>query len=254
MPIVTTSGSYNYYSNRDAIITRALRIVNAIGQGESPTATQITEAAEPLNDIVKEFVTTGMPMWNSANLTITPVQGVINYQIYPGAIAPNVNAAPFQKINFAYLLNIATQNQTPLTQITNIAYNMLPNKTTQGRPTQLYFTGGTNNTYGGSGGEQAAAIYVWPAPDALTASDYQIVVSGHRAFQDFDAAADLPDFPAWWTNALKWALADQLAYEYGLPLAERAMITRKAENHLLRALSFGMEEGSLFLQPDMSGR
>jgi hypothetical protein len=44
----TTSGNFNLTTNRDAIIARALRIVGAIGQGETPSTTAITEGAKLL--------------------------------------------------------------------------------------------------------------------------------------------------------------------------------------------------------------
>ena len=49
--MATTSGLYALSTTRDGIITRALRIIGAIGQGETPTATAITEASEALNDL-----------------------------------------------------------------------------------------------------------------------------------------------------------------------------------------------------------
>jgi hypothetical protein len=44
-------------------------------------------------------------------------------------------------------------------------------------------------------------------------------------------------------------LAGELAPEYGVGLAERAMIKKTGEEHHLEALSFGSEETSLYLRP-----
>ena len=77
-------------------------------------------------------------------------------------------------------------------------------------------------------------------------------MSGQIPFEDFSLSTDIPDFPSYWFNALKWGLADQLAYEYGVGLAERSMITKKALYHKTQALSFGGEEGSLKIQPQPS--
>jgi hypothetical protein len=75
------------------------------------------------------------------------------------------------------------------------------------------------------------------------------VYTGQFSLEDFDADGDIPDIPSYYYNALTWALADQLAYESGVPLAERDRITRKADYHRIVALSFDIEEGSLFFQP-----
>ena len=62
-------------------------------------------------------------------------------------------------------------------------------------------------------------------------------------------SADNPDFPSFYYNALVWNLAGQLSYEYSVPLAERAMIDKKADLHRQRAEGFDVEEGSLYLMP-----
>ena len=67
---------------------------------------------------------------------------------------------------------------------------------------------------------------------------------------DFDASTDNPDIPSYMFNALTWALADQLSYEYGLGLGERSMISKKAQMHKAMALSFDQEEGSLYIRPE----
>ena len=60
---MATSGSTNYATNRDALITGALRVIGAVAQGETPTATQINEGAEALNFVVKAWHADGMPLW-----------------------------------------------------------------------------------------------------------------------------------------------------------------------------------------------
>jgi hypothetical protein len=51
-----------------------------------------------------------------------------------------------------------------------------------------------------------------------------------------------------------YGLADRLAPEYGVPLQDRQLLTQQAERFHQTALSFGMEEGSMFFQPDYVGR
>ena len=50
---MATSGSTDYSQTRDDIIKRALRLIGALAQGESPTTDQVTEAAVALNGLVK---------------------------------------------------------------------------------------------------------------------------------------------------------------------------------------------------------
>lgn len=76
--------------------------------------------------------------------------------------------------------------------------------------------------------------------------------AGQKPFEDFDATADVPDFPQHWFNALVWGLADQLSYEYGVSMQNRAQISKKAQFHKDMALSYGTEEGSFKIQPQPS--
>jgi hypothetical protein len=76
-----------------------------------------------------------------------------------------------------------------------------------------------------------------------------LILIGQLPFENFDINTDIPDFPSYWFNALIWGLASDLAYEYGVGLAERSMISKKAMEKKEAALSFGTEETSLYLRP-----
>lgn len=60
---MATSGSTDFSVTRDDIISRALRLIGAIAQGESPTTEQLNEAAIALNGLVKAWQADGMPLW-----------------------------------------------------------------------------------------------------------------------------------------------------------------------------------------------
>jgi hypothetical protein len=74
--------------------------------------------------------------------------------------------------------------------------------------------------------------------------------TGQRPFQDFDSSTDVPDFPQYFYNALAWGLADQLCYQYGVGLSERAMINKKMAYHLTQAMLANPEEGSFRIMPN----
>lgn len=238
---MTTSNSYNYTKNRDQIITRALRIVGAIGQGETPATEAVTEAAEVLNDLIKEWETDGMQLWCVKEYSFTPVAGTSSYTIGTGA---TINEIAPTKLLQAW--NRSTTNlDTPVLLITRHEYNMLGSKTTQGTPSQLWY----NPPGEISGTENQGTITLYVTPDANYVSNFTIRFTGVRPLQDFDSSTDVMDFPQYWGNAVVWGLADQLSYEYGVGLSERAMIAKKAEQHKDKALSYGTEEGHLLIQP-----
>ena len=49
-------------------------------------------------------------------------------------------------------------------------------------------------------------------------------------------------------------LAWRLAGEYGIPIQDRQLLQKEAMYFHDMAMSFGTEEGSLFLMPDWAGR
>lgn len=238
---MSTSLSYDYTKNRDQIITRALRIVGAIGQGETPNAEAVTEAAEVLNDLIKEWETDGMQLWCIKEYSMTPIASTNQYAIGTGY---TVNQVAPTKILQAWSRS-STNLDTPVLLITRQEYNMLGSKTTEGQPSQLWY----NPPGEISGTENFGTITLYVTPDTNYATNYTLYFTGVRPLQDFDASTDVMDFPQYWANAVVWGLADQLSYEYGVGLSERAMIGKKAELHKEKALSYGVEEGHLLIQP-----
>jgi hypothetical protein len=236
-----TSLSYNYTKNRNQIITRALRIVGAIGQGETPDTNAITEAAEVLNDLVKEWEADGMQLWCIKQYSMPYVASTSSYTV---GIGSTLNQVAPTKILQAW--NHSTSNlDTPVLLITRHEYNMLGSKATEGQPSQLWY----NPPGEISGTENQGTLTLYVTPDTNSATNYTLSFTGVRPIQDFDTSTDLMDFPQYWANAVVWGLADQLTYEYGVGLSERSMIGKKAELHKLKALSYGTEEGHLLIQP-----
>jgi len=246
-----TSGTNNFVTTRDGIINRALRITGELGTGESANSTRITEAAEALGDMVKAWQADGMPLWKIVTYSPFSYTTAYTYTISTDSTAAVVAPAPL-KILYAYNRNTATTPNldTPVILVSKEDYERLGNKATTGRPNQVYYqTPGPAVGITGTTSNPVGTIYVYPAPDTYSVSNVDLVIIGQRPFEDFDASADVPDFPQYWYNAVKWGLAAELCHEGGLPYQERQMIMANAKAQKDLALSFGTEEGSLFLQP-----
>lgn len=69
---MASSGSFNFTVTRDEIINLAHQHIGAIGEGETCTAAQITEASKLLNMIVKLRHADGMPLWTIKTAYILP--------------------------------------------------------------------------------------------------------------------------------------------------------------------------------------
>ncbi len=72
---MSSSGSYNFSMSRDNIITTALQLAGIIGEGETGTSSQVSEAAIILNMIVKLREADGMPVWALKRGFVLPFSG-----------------------------------------------------------------------------------------------------------------------------------------------------------------------------------
>lgn len=231
---MSTSGVTTYNITRDGLIAGALRMIGAVAQGETPTATQVTEAAEALNLMVKAWEADGMPLWGleEYDMTLTAT-GV--YRIGSGQ---TVNIPKPLRVIQAW--NTTNNIDTPMRILTKSEYNTLGNKQSVGTPIQCYYDPQLN--YGD--------LHLFPIPDATVATNYTVSFIYQRPFEDFVASGDNPDFPQEWLEALKYGLAVRLAPEYGLPIEQRQALRAEAKEIKDVALGMGTEEGSLYFTRD----
>ena len=236
----STSGSTDFSISRDDIIKYALLTIQAIGQGDTPSSTQVTDASVMLNLIVKAWQADGMPLW-ALKQTSFVLTASSSFTI---GVGKTINTPRPLRIYSAFTRDSSTSPDTdlPMTIISKDEYNRLSAKETTGTPIQLY--------YDPQGGATAyGTIYLWPVPDSTAVSNRTCYITYTRPFEDFDASTDIPDFPQEWYLPLTWMLAAYLGPQYGVPLAERKQLMLEAENLHQQALLAGAEEGSLFLQP-----
>lgn len=237
---MSTSGVTTFNVTRNDIITGALRILGVVAQGESPTATQITEGAEALNYMVKAFEADGMPLWGIEEYTIPLTASTSTYLI---GLGKTINIPKPLKVIQAWNRDNNSKVDIPMRMLTRQEYNMLGNKTTSGNPIQFWYTPKLN--YG--------ELHLFPTPDSVSATNNAIHIVYQRPFEDFVASGDDPDFPQEWLECLKYGLAVRLAPEYGIDAESRKFLIQEYAAVRQVALSFGTEEGSIYFQTDRRG-
>lgn len=235
-----TSGTTTFSITRDDIIKGALRKIGVVAQGEVPTTDQVTEAAFALNTMVKAWEADGMPLWA---LRTTPIPLTANVSAYNIGISKTVNTDKPLKVIQAWIRDTTSNVDTPMRILTKQEYSILGNKTTPGKPIQIYYE--PLSDYG--------ILHVFPTPASIDAANNQIYITYQRPFEDFNIATDTPDFPQEWYEAIVYGLAVRLASEYGLPLDQRMLLTKEADKMKESALGFGTEEGSLFFGVERRG-
>lgn len=235
---MSTSGTTTWSMNRNSVINSALRKLVAISGGSSPAAFEVTNAAESLNAMIKGFHADGMPVWAIKEYTFSTVANTSTYNI---GNSQTLNTPMPLKVLQAYRIEQTGAVNVPMNVYNHYDYNLLPVNASSGEPVNIFYQPFSN--YG--------TIKLWPTPSDATTT---VTIVYQRPFEDMTSATDDFDFPPYWTEALIYGLAWRLAPEYGVPIQDRQLMQKEAEFFHQQALSFGTEEGSLFLMPDWSGR
>lgn len=228
---MATSNSTDFSVTRDEIIHRALRLIGAVAQGETPTTDQVTEAAQALNGLVKAWQADGMPLWALKERVVPLVAGQYVYTLD--------NPKPLKLLQ-AWNHNTTSNVDIPMRVITKQEYNILGNKTSAGNPIQVYY----------DPRRDVGELHLFPVPTTVEQAANTINFVYQAPFEDFDSSTDTPDFPAEWYDAVTYGLATRLAPEYGLPATDRKMLWQEMTLIKQDALSFGTEEGSLYFTRD----
>lgn len=220
---MATSGSSDFTITRDQVINGALRICRAYTIGESaPEAEQTVNASEALNLILKNLSVKGGLLWTQTEGELYLSKGQASYLVGPSTTSDLQIVRPTRILDARVTEG---DTETPIHVIGRNEYFDLTSKESQGRPTQLYYDRQLTDGY----------IYIYPTPDD---SGEVIKFTYERVLEDFDDAANNPDFPPEWFRALKWMLAADIAIEYGIAPERIAYIEQKAamlEGELLDA-------------------
>jgi len=235
---MSTSGTTVWKLNRNEIISAALRKLGVLSGGSSPETYQVTTGAEALNALVKRLQADGMPLWSIKSYTFNTVIGDYDYNIGPGQ---TYDTAKPLKILQAWRNQPSTYSNVPLNIYTNYNFDLLPLANSSGTPINLYYQ--PMRDYG--------MINLWPKPSDTTTT---VTIRYQAPFEDMTSATDDIDFPSEWTDAVIYLLAVSLAPEYGVPLQDRQLLKKEADELHATAMMFGTEEGSFFFQPDTAGK
>lgn len=127
----------------------------------------------------------------------------------------------------------------PIITFSRQEYFDTPNKTTQAKTTQVYYDPQLGN----------GVAYLWPTPDS---PNDRLTFTGAFPIEDFDASTDNPDLPQEWLNALTFALAEDLAVEYGTPDDLYARIEKGVARYKPPVMDWDVEPESVLIQPDFT--
>lgn len=135
----------------------------------------------------------------------------------------------------------STYTDIPIDIMSRIEYFELNNKLSDGVINQVYYDPQIS----------AGNLFVWPQTSVETDL---LVMWVRRTLADFDATSDDVDFPQEWYMCLAWNLAMWLNTKYGVSNETYMKVVRGAQELLVDAESFDIEDTSIDFQPNPYGR
>ena len=227
---MASSGTYSFGMSANDLVQAALRQTGRFGSVDAIPAGDVTNVMQALNVMVKAMVKNQKPLWCIQRVTVPMVSGQASYNLstITGMTRP-------LRILYAFLRD-STGNDVTITIDARDDYNTLGQKTSGGVPNQAY--------YDPQLGAGTLTMYNVPSD-----STHTLYVDIQRQIQDFNLAADNPDFPQEAFHMLKWCLADEIALEYLTPADMRQTITQKAAGAYDAFFADEREEASTYLTP-----
>lgn len=239
----------NYFPTAQGLIDVALGCIRAVDPESSvtPNATQRSNALTALNLIVTSWQALGMQVWCTKTATLTLVNNQNNYALGTGGDL--VIARPLS-VSQAWLHDL-TQNTDPIPVRMGgrEEYNSWTTKAANSPPYFAWYDPTYDVPGSNSGATEKGMLHVYPTPGTTEASTYTLQFVYTRPIQDFAALSDSVDFPQEWYNAVKWNLAHQIAFDYGVPVLYLDRIKAIADDELNRVSGWDHETGSMFVYP-----
>ncbi len=193
---MSTSPISQYTAGR--IITFAYRDCGRVQEGSVPNSEQIANGWMLLQDMVNLWVTQGLKLFLTSDLTVPLVAGQNLYTLGPGGTINMVR--PLQVVEGYYSDQYGVRR--PLIPLAWDDWIKLSQVNQQGE-INSYFVDKQTTLF---------RVYTWLTPDFNAAQGrMHLVIRNGYASQGFVNLTDSTGFPVEWYLALRWGLADELS-------------------------------------------
>lgn len=217
--MANSTGTAGFNVDRDTLVTAALRVIRVADPegGMTPTSTMLSNGAEALNMLIKNWEAQGLILSTYDQIAIPLTSSKNSYTIGPsGADVTSVRPIRLFDGSFIRQTLAGVVTDTDLTLLTRQAYFQETTKAVNATANSIYYfpgidvAGGVTNPGTGWG-----TLFVY-SPVAASAT-YTVYANFQRPLYDMTNATDAFDLPQEWFRALKFGLAADLCPEYGLP-------------------------------------
>lgn len=184
------------------LIQSSMRLAGILESGETATADEINDALAVLNDVIENWTTGTLSVWQTANESFTLVPGQSTYTIGVGG---DFNTARPVRIEGAYCTVQGVD--FPIQIIDQLQYNLLSLKSQQ---EQIVLQMVYQNDM------PLGRIILWPVPAAAI----PLVMSTSTSLVPVATTATSIEYPPGGAKALRYTLAVELAGEFGVPVLQ----------------------------------
>jgi len=218
------SGTYNFNLDIDEVIQEATEMIG----GEETLGHTPKSARRSINLMLNDWQNRGVLLWTTFTTAVTVSTSTTTY-----ALADSVTDA----LEVTYAANTSSSD-LELQRISFEEYNIIPNKSQKGRPSQYTIKRDVDNP----------TIHLYPIPDNSTGI---LKVEGIRQLEDVNKSADQnADVPVRFLPPLTCGLAYYLSMKRpGIPTDRIQMLKMNYEEKLMRAMEEDRERASIYFRP-----
>ncbi len=186
------------------LITRSLRLINAVATGETPTADEEQDALEALNNLLEGWSVQRLLIHTISRQVFPLTAGKHEYTI---GIGGDFNVTRPIQIERALLQLVGTQDfELPISIIDHREYSEISTKLTQSTiPTTMW----DDRNF------PLRKLTLWPVP---TEASHSLVLHLWQPLTQFTSVNEDVAFPTGYERALRYNLAVELAPEFGRPV------------------------------------
>lgn len=190
------------------LIQSSMQLAGILASGETPTADEINDALAVLNDVIENWTTGTLSVWQTLDQTFPLVAGQGTYTIGTGG---DFNTPRPVRIESAFCIvngakfPIAIVDKTELDRIATVVGDQ--------SQIQLYMAYVNDMPLG--------SVILWPTPSAVTT----LSLSTATSLAAVATTATTITYPPGGAKALKYTLAVELAGEFGTPVLQTVMDT-----------------------------
>ena len=223
---MATSGTYNFNLDIDEVIQEATEMIG----GEQTLGHEPKSARRSINLMLNDWQNRGILLWSTFTTAVTVAASTTSIDLENSVL---------DALIVTYKIN-STGAETQLTRKTFEEYNVLPEKSQTGRPTQFAVKRNLDKP----------SMFFYPIPNVSTGI---LNIEAIRQVQDIDKSFEQnADAPIRFLPCLTAGLAYYMALKRnGIPETRIALLKTNYEELLGRAMEEDRERASIYFKPKL---